>query len=84
MGHPFYLGDLTFDEAPCDYNLWVSVTRRSAESSQVMSDFVDSLDENEVRRVVNDIRPRDELCIKIGGRNFESQLKKKRRGTIEE
>ena len=49
-----------------------------------MSDFVDSLDENEVRRVVNDIRPRDELCIKIGGRNFESQLKKKRRGTIEE
>ena len=49
-----------------------------------MSDFVDFLDENEVRRVVSDIRPRDELCIKIGGRNFESQLKKKRRGTIEE
>ena len=31
-----------------------------------MSDFVESLDEDVVRRAVRDIRPRAEMCIKMG------------------
>ena len=49
-----------------------------------MSDFVDSLDDAVVRRAVRDVRPRAELCLKMGGGHFESQLKKYKRGTIEE
>ena len=49
-----------------------------------MSDFVDSLDDAVVRRAVRDVRPRAELCLKIGGGQFESQLKKYKRGTFEE
>ena len=37
-----------------------------------------------VRRAVRDVRPRVELCIKMDGGHFESQLKKYKRGTIEE
>ena len=33
----------------------------------VVSNFVESLDEEEVRRAVRDIRPRAELCIKMDG-----------------
>ena len=33
---------------------------------------------------VRDVRPRAELCLKMGGGHFESQLKKYKRGTIEE
>ena len=51
---------------------------------EVVSDFVDNLDEDEVRRAVRDVRPRAELCIQMGGGHFESQLKKYKRGTIEE
>ena len=52
---------------------------------EVMSNFVKSLDEEEVRRAVRDIRPRAELCIKMNsGHFFESLLKKYKRGTIEE
>ena len=51
---------------------------------EVVSDFVDSLDDAVVRRAVRDVRPRAELCLKIGGGQFESQLKKYKRGTIEE
>ena len=49
-----------------------------------LSDFVESLDEEEVRRAVRDVRPRAELCIKMDGSQFESQLKKYKQGTIEE
>ena len=51
---------------------------------KVVSNFVQSLDEEEVRRAVKDVRPRVELCIKMDGGHFESQLKKYKRGTIEE
>ena len=54
------------------------------ELKMVVSDFVECLDEDVVRRVVRDIRPRAELCIKMGGGHFESQLKKYKRGAIEE
>ena len=37
-----------------------------------------------VRRAVRDVRPRAKMCIKMGGSHFESQLKKYKRGTIEE
>ena len=43
-----------------------------------------SIDDAEVRRAVRDVRPRAELCIKIDGGHFDSQLKKYKRGTIEE
>ena len=49
-----------------------------------MSDFVESLDEDAVRASVRDVKPRAEMCIKMGGGHFESQLKKYNRGTIEE
>ena len=52
------------------------------ELQEVVSE--ESLNEEEVRRGIMDIRPRDKLCIKKGGGNLESQLKKYRRGTIKE
>ena len=54
------------------------------ELKTVVTDFCDSLDEEEVRRAVRDVRPRAELCLKMGGGHFESQLKKYKRGTLEE
>ena len=54
------------------------------ELKEVVTDFCDSLDEEEVRRAVRDVRPRAELCLKMGGGHFESQLKKYKRGTLEE
>ncbi len=50
----------------------------------MVNDCVASLDEDEVRRAVRDVRPRAELCLKMGGGHFESQLKKYKRGTTEE
>ena len=47
-----------------------------------MSDFVECLDEDVVRRAVRDIRPRAELCVKMGRRHFKSQLKKYKRGEV--
>lgn len=80
------------DEAPCDYWLWsiceAEIRRVKPktleELKMVVSDFVASLDEDEVRRAVRDVRPRAEMCIKMGGGHFESQLKKFKRGTVEE
>ena len=80
------------DEAPCDYYLWgncMDEVRRVKPSTleelkEVVSDFVACLDEEEVRRAVRDVRPRAELCIRNGGGHFESQLKKYKRGAIEE
>ena len=54
-------------------------SKKSGVSSS--SNFVESLDEEEVRR---DVRPRAELCIKMDGGHFESELKKYKRGTIED
>ena len=80
------------DKAPCDYYLWGNCEaeiRRVKPSTleelkTVVTDFCDSLDEEEVRRAVRDVRPRAELCLKMGGGHFESQLKKYKRGTLEE
>ncbi len=63
------------DEAPCDYFLWgicdQEIQRVNphdlGELQEVLSDFVESLDEDVVRRAVRDVRPRAEMCIKMGG-----------------
>ena len=63
------------DEAPCDYFLWGICDqeirrvkpRDLGELQEVVSDFVESLDEDVVRRAVRDVRPRAEMCIKMGG-----------------
>ena len=44
-----------------------SVWTISQDLKEVVSNFVESLDEEEVRRAVRDIRPRAELCIKMDG-----------------
>ena len=80
------------DKSPLDYYLWggceAEVRRvkpnNLEELKEVVNDFVASLDEDKVRRAVRDVRPRAELCLKMGGGHFESQLKKYKRGTIEE
>ena len=51
---------------------------------EVVNEFVASLDAAEVRRAVTAVRPRAELCIKMGDSHFESKLQKYKRGTIEE
>ena len=43
-----------------------------------------SLDKAKVRRAVRDVRPRAEMCVKMGGGHFESKLKKYKRGSNEE
>ena len=80
------------DQAPCDFWLWsiceAEVRRVKPKTlddlMEVVSDFVASLDPAEVRRAVRDVRPRAELCVKMDGGHFESELKKYKRGTIEE
>ena len=51
---------------------------------EVVNTFVASLDEAEGRGAVRDVRPRAELCIKMGDNHFESKLKKYKRGSIQE
>ena len=53
------------------------------ELQEVVSDFVSNNDAK-VRRAVRDVRPRAELCAKMDSSHFDSQLKKYKRGTIEE
>ena len=80
------------DEAPCKYCLWgiceAEIRRVKPKSledlMEVVTGYVGSLDEAEVRRAVRDVRPRAELCVKMGGSHFESKLKKYKRETIEE
>ena len=43
---------------------------------EVVSNFLGSLDESEVRRAARGDRPRAELCFKMDGGHFESKLKK--------
>ena len=60
------------DEAPCDYFLWGICDqeirrvkpRDLGELQEVVSDFVESLDEDVARRAVRDVRPRAQMCIK--------------------
>ena len=50
---------------------------------EVVTNFVGSLDEAQVRRAVRDVRYRAELCIIMGGGHFQSKLKKYKRGSID-
>ena len=43
---------------------------------EVVSNFLGSLDESEVRRTVRDDRPRAEFCVKMDSGHFKSKLKK--------
>ena len=80
------------DKSPLDYFLWGNSEaeirrvkpRDLEELKEVVNDFVDNLDEDLVRRAVRDVRPRAELCLKMGGGHFESQLKKYKREAREE
>ena len=80
------------DQAPCDLWLWsvceAEVRRVKPKTledlMEVVSDFVASLDPAEVRRAVRNVRPRAELCIKMDGGYFESNLKKYKQGRVEE
>ena len=80
------------DKSPLDYFLWgnaeAEIRRVKPEDlvelKEVVNDFVDNLDEDEVIRACRDVRPRAELCIKMGGGHFESQLKKYKRRAREE
>ena len=49
---------------------------------ELMSNFVATLDEEEVRRAVRDVRPWARLCTKMNLGHFESQLQKYKKGTI--
>ena len=62
----------SLDEAPSDYFLWGICDQEIrrvkpcdlGELQDVVSDFVESLDEDMARRAVRDVRPRAEMCIK--------------------
>ena len=71
-------------EFPLDYFLWgiceAEIRRVKPKTlddlKEVVSHFVESLEEEEDRRAVRAVRPRAELCIKMDGGHFESQIKK--------
>ena len=46
------------------------------ELKKVISDFVVSINNAEIRKAVRDVRPRAELCVKMDSGHFDSQLKK--------
>ena len=70
-------------EAPCDNFLWGICDqeirkvkpRDLGELQEVVSDFVQSLDEDVARRAIRDIRPRAEMCIKLATVTVEEILK---------
>ena len=65
---------------PCDRKV---KTKTLKELQEGVSDFV-SINDVEVRRAVRDVRPRAELCVKMDGGHFDSQIKIYKGGTIEE
>ena len=48
----------------CDQEIQKVKPRDLGELQEVVSDFVESLDEDVVRRAIRDVRPRAEICIK--------------------
>ena len=66
---------------PCDRKV---KPKTLEELQEVVSDFVASINDAEVRRAMRDVRPRAELCVKMDGGHFDSQIKIYKRGTIEE
>ena len=65
----------------CDQEIRRVKPRDLGELQEVVSDFVEFLDEDVARRAVRDVRPSAEMCIKMGCTHFESKYK---RGMIEE
>ena len=71
------------DEAPYDYFLWGICDqeirrvkpRDFGKLQAVVSDFVQSLDEDMARRAIRDIRPRAKMCIKLAAVTVEEILK---------
>ena len=67
------------DEALCDYflrGIYDQEIRRVkprdfGKLQAVVSDFVQSLDEDVARRAIRDIRPRAEMCIKLAAITVE-------------
>ena len=67
------------DEALCDYFLWGICDqeirrvkpRDFGKLQAVVSDFVESPDEDVARRAVRDVRPRAEMCIKLAAITVE-------------
>ena len=72
------------DEAPCDYFLLVICDqeirrvkpRDFGKLQAVVSDFVQSLDEDVARRAIRDIRPRAKMCIKLAAVTVEETIEK--------
>ena len=59
----------------CDQEIMRNKPHDLGELQKVMIDFVESLDEDAVLGAVWNVRPRAQMCIKMGCSNFESQLK---------
>ena len=67
------------DEASYDYFLWGICDQENrrvkprdfGKLQAVVSGFVQSLDEDMARRAIRDVRPRAEMCIKMGGVTVE-------------
>ena len=72
------------DMAPNDYYLWSVCLREIArvkpntinDIKELVTDYLASLDRDEVRRAVLNINKRARACIKVGGGHFEHKLKK--------
>ena len=72
------------DFSPLDYWFWsvcLAELRRNPPSTleelvNTVEDFANSLDEDEVRKAVKDIKPRAAVCKSVNGGAFEYKLKK--------
>ena len=54
------------------------------ELKEIVDDFCESLDPDEIRRAVANVRKRAAACIECGGGHFEHLLKKARKDAAEE
>ena len=64
---------------------WTSPPRQCGKSSErIVDDFCESLDPEEIRRAVANVRKRAAACIECGGGHFEHLLKRTRKDTAEE
>ena len=64
---------------------WTSPPRQCGKSSErIVDDFCESLDPEEIRRAVANVRKRAAACIECGGGHFEHLLKRARKDTAEE
>ena len=79
------------DLSPLDYwfwglclsELWRSRPSSMAELKAIINDLAENLSKDEVRKAVNDIKVRAEVCRQENGSHFEHLLKKHKRGNEE-